>query len=81
MKNATILRTGIIGSVVAAICCLTPILVIGLGLFGLSAWLGWIDYALFPALAIFLGLTVWGLWRRRAVAGCATGAQSSKEGS
>ena len=34
------------GSVIAALCCFTPILVIGLGVVGLSAWLGWLDYVL-----------------------------------
>jgi mercuric ion transport protein len=81
MKDAIILRTGIIGSIVAAICCFTPVLVIGLGVVGLSAWLGWIDYVLFPALAIFLALTAWALWRRRAEAGYATDAHSGEEGS
>ena len=64
MKDVTILRTGIVGSIVAAVCCFTPALVILLGAVGLSAWLGWIDYVLLPALAIFLGLTAFGLWRR-----------------
>lgn len=78
MKDATILKTGIIGSIVVAICCFTPILVILLGFAGLSAWLGWIDYMLFPALAIFLGLTAYGLWRRqRSAACCATEAQTN----
>ncbi|MGE0278066.1 MAG: mercury resistance system transport protein MerF [Nitrospiraceae bacterium] len=78
MKDATILKTGIIGSIIAAICCFTPVLVILLGLAGLSAWLGWIDYMLFPALAIFLGLTAYGLWRRRrSAACCATEAQTN----
>jgi mercuric ion transport protein len=70
MKDATILRTGVIGSVVAAVCCLTPILVIGLAAVGLSAWAGWLDVVLLPALAMFLGLTAYGLWRRRSVAEC-----------
>ncbi|MEQ8249571.1 MAG: mercury resistance system transport protein MerF [Alphaproteobacteria bacterium] len=65
MKDRNILRTGIIGSVIAAICCFTPVLVIVLGAVGLSAWLGWLDYVLFPALAIFLGVTGYGLWRRQ----------------
>jgi len=43
MKDMTILKTGIVGSIIAAICCATPILVIVLGAIGLSAWLGWID--------------------------------------
>ncbi len=65
MKDRTILRTGIAGTVIAAICCFTPVLVITLGAVGLSAWLGWLDYVLLPALAIFLGLTAYGLWLRQ----------------
>ncbi len=65
MKDRTILRTGIIGSVVAAVCCFTPLLVALLGAVGLSAWLGWLDYLLFPALAIFLAVTAYGVYLRR----------------
>lgn len=80
MKDATILKTGIIGSVIAAICCATPLLVIALGAIGLSAWVGWLDYVLLPALAIFVGITAYGLWRRnRAAACCATNDQMNKE--
>jgi len=82
MKDATILKTGIIGSVVAAICCFTPVLVILLGVAGLSAWLGWIDYVLLPALALFLGLTAYGLWRRHRAAACsATQGRTHEHGS
>jgi mercuric ion transport protein len=81
MKDVTILRTGIVGSIVAAVCCFTPALVILLGAVGLSAWLGWIDYVLFPALAIFLGLTAYGLWRRQRAADCCSReTQPNKEG-
>lgn len=80
MKDTTILKTGIIGSVVAAICCATPLLVIALGAFGLSAWLGWVDYVLIPSLVLFLAITAYGLWRRhRAAARCASEIQSKKE--
>jgi mercuric ion transport protein len=65
MQDRTLLRTGIIGSVVAALCCFTPILVVALGAIGLSAWLGWLDYVLLPALLLFLGLTGYALWKRR----------------
>jgi mercuric ion transport protein len=79
MKDMTILKTGIIGSIIAAICCATPILVIVLGAVGLSAWLGWIDYVLLPALVLFLGITAYGLWhRQRTPACCATEPQSNK---
>lgn len=65
MKDRTVLRTGIVGTVIVAICCFTPVLVVALAAVGLSAWLGWLDYVLFPAMAVFLGLTVYGLWLRR----------------
>ena len=65
MNDRRLLRTGIVGSVVAAICCFTPALVLLLGAVGLSAWLGWLDYVLFPALAVFLGLTAWAVYRLR----------------
>ena len=60
-----VLRTGIIGTVIAALCCFTPILVAVLGAVGLSAWLGWLDYVLFPALAVFITLTIYGLYRHQ----------------
>ena len=70
MKDATIVKTGIVGTVIAAICCATPVLVVALGAIGLSAWIGGLDYVLFPALAFFLGMTGYGLWRRQRTAAC-----------
>ncbi|MCE8008285.1 MAG: hypothetical protein B7X55_01295 [Rhodobacterales bacterium 34-62-10] len=49
----------------AALCCFTPVLVVLLGAVGLSAWLGWLDYVLLPALAFFIGLTAYAVWRRQ----------------
>ena len=57
-----LLCTGAVGSVIAAICCFTPALVIVLGAVGLSAWLGWLDYVLLPVLAIFIAITVYALY-------------------
>ena len=80
MKDATILKTGIIGAVIAAICCATPVAVIALGAIGLSAWGGGLDYVLLPTLAAFLGLMAYGLWRRnRTAACCDTNIQTNKE--
>lgn len=72
MTNRTLLRTGVAGTVVAALCCATPVLVILLGAIGLSAWVGWLDYALIPALVVFLGITIYALRRRRNEAACCT---------
>ncbi len=70
MDNRTLLRTGIAGSVVAALCCATPILVILFGVLGLSAWVGRLDYVLIPALRVFVGITIYALRCRRDEAAC-----------
>ncbi|MGF1477616.1 MAG: mercury resistance system transport protein MerF [Geminicoccaceae bacterium] len=59
------LKTGLIGSTIAAICCFTPFLPAVLGALGLAAAIGWLDLVLLPALAIFLLITGIGLWKRR----------------
>lgn len=81
MKNGTILKTGIVGSILVAICCFTPALVILLGAIGLSAWLGWLDYVLFPALALFLAIAAYGFWRHRHALACASKTQTNRESS
>ena len=65
MSPNKLICTGGAGSVIVAICCFTPVLVVLLGAVGLSAVLGWIDYVLFPALAFFIALTVYAVWRRQ----------------
>ncbi|MFK5925018.1 MAG: mercury resistance system transport protein MerF [Desulfuromusa sp.] len=42
------------GTGAIALCCFTPILVLGVGLVGLSAITPYLDYVLFPALGIFI---------------------------
>jgi mercuric ion transport protein len=68
MNEGKLLQTGIIGTVVLAICCLTPVLVVLLGAVGLSALVGALDYVLLPALAIFIAISVYALWKRKAAA-------------
>ena len=64
MNDRRLLRTGIIGSVIAAICCFTPALVVLVGLAGLSAIVGWLDYGLFPILFASMGLVAYSLYLR-----------------
>ncbi|MEX0741386.1 MAG: mercury resistance system transport protein MerF [Phycisphaeraceae bacterium] len=59
MKNSTLLKVGIIGTVITALCCFTPILVVLLGALGLAALTGYLDYVLLPALAIFVGIVIY----------------------
>ena len=72
LKSAVRLhRAGIIGAVVAAVCCFTPLLVILVSAVGLSALVGYLDYVLFPALGLFLLLAVVGwVQRRRCQSAC-----------
>ncbi len=67
MTDSKLLQVGIVGSVIAALCCFTPILVVLLGAVGLSALVGVLDYVLLPVLAIFVAITVYALWKRKTV--------------
>lgn len=71
MKDSrTLLRVGIIGTILVALCCFTPVLVILLGVVGLAAFTGYLDYVLLPALAIFIGLSIYALQRKRQADAC-----------
>ena len=77
MNNDKLFKTGIIGTVVAALCCFTPLLVVVFGALGVSAWLMGADYVLFPALFGFLGLTAYAFWRRRQAGPAEEGKETS----
>ncbi len=64
MNDKKLLKTGIIGTGIMALCCFTPILVVLVGVVGLSAITGYLDYVLFPALGFFILLTAYALIRR-----------------
>lgn len=65
MKNGSLLKTGATCTCVSALCCATPVLVILLGAVGLSAWAGYLDYVLLPALVISVAVTGYALMMRR----------------
>jgi len=64
LTNRALLRIGVVGSILTALCCFTPALVILFGVLGAGA-VGWLDYLLLPALGGFVGLTGYALWKRR----------------
>jgi mercuric ion transport protein len=70
VNTRTLLGTGLIETGVAALCRFTPVLVVLFGAVGLSAWVGWLDYVLIPALLAFLGLTIYAWRRQRTEANC-----------
>lgn len=67
MSNNKLLALGITGTVLAALCCFTPILPIVLTALGLTGLLGVLynDAVLLPLLAFFILLTGFTLWRRK----------------
>jgi chromate transport protein ChrA len=56
MSDKKLLRNGVIGTVIAALCCFTPVLVILLGFAGLSGIIGGLDYSLFPLMFVSMGM-------------------------
>ncbi len=60
-----LLRASVIGTVLVALCCFTPILVFLLGTVGLAALTGYLDVVLLPVLAFFIALTLYALWRKK----------------
>ncbi len=63
-QDSKLLKRGIIGSMVAAVCCFTPLLVIAFAGVGLSALIGGLDYVLFPLLFASLGVVAFALYLR-----------------
>ncbi len=64
-KDKLLLRFGIVGTVVVALCCFTPVLVVLLGAVGLASLTGYLDIVLFPALAIFIAITIYALYKKK----------------
>ena len=53
-------KTGLWGSVIAAICCFSPILTFALALVGLPALTRYLDYILLPFFGFFMLLAFYG---------------------
>jgi len=65
MTSLQRLKIGIIGSLLAALCCFTPLLVMLLGAVGLAAWIEHVDAILMPSLVFFLLWTAYAFIQRR----------------
>ena len=59
------LKAGVCGTIIAAICCATPVLAVALASIGLAAVVPKLDYVLLPALLLFLLLAVYGWYKGR----------------
>ena len=64
MNNKALLRLGILGSLITALCCFTPVLTLSLSAVGLAALAGALDYVLLPLLFLFVAITGYAIWKR-----------------
>ncbi|MEN9011138.1 MAG: mercury resistance system transport protein MerF [Yoonia sp.] len=64
MNDKSLLKVGVVGTIIAALCCFTPVLIILFGVVGMSAIVGYLDYVLLPALAVFVLITIYAVIRR-----------------
>jgi len=62
MRHDRLFKTGAIGSVIAALCCATPVLAVLLGAIGLGWMADYTDYVVLPVLGLCLGLIGYALW-------------------
>lgn len=65
LKIATFFRASLTGTVITALCCGTPVLVISLGALGLGAWVVHLDAVLLPLLGLSVAVTLVAWWRLR----------------
>jgi mercuric ion transport protein len=57
MKPKVAFWASVSGTVIVALCCFTPVLVIPLSAIGLGAVVGYLDYVLLPALVVMCVVT------------------------
>ncbi len=65
MQDRALLKLGLTGTIVTAICYFTPTLAWLFALSGLAGGLAWLDYVLLPLFAVFLGVTAYAVLRVR----------------
>lgn len=70
MSDRALIRAGMAGAVLAAICCAAPLLVVSLPLAGLGAWMAGAGLVVLPLMVACFGLIAWAIYRRRAKADC-----------
>jgi len=58
-------KVGLIGAIIAAICCFTPILVWLFTALGVTHLIGYLDLVLLPLLAVFILVTIVAWFRAR----------------
>jgi mercuric ion transport protein len=71
MTDRSLIATGGVAAVLAAICCATPLLAVMLRAIGLTAWIAKADYVVLRVLLLGVVLVRFGLHRRQSATACA----------
>ena len=66
MTDRAVIRAGVVGAVLAAICCASPLVALSLPLAGLGAWFTGVGAGVLPLMVAGFGFVAWGLHHRRA---------------
>ncbi len=64
-QNSKLIGVGAAGAALSMLCCVTPVLAILLGAFGLTAVVAKLDYVLVPVFVASIALVIFALVRRR----------------
>ena len=64
MNPRRLFRIGAVGTVITALCCFTPLLVIGLTSLGFASAIAYLDMILLPLLGIFALLLAFALMQK-----------------
>ena len=73
MADRALIGAGTAGAILAAICCVGPLLAAALPVAGFAAWISGAGVMVLPLVVAGLGLLAWALHHRRAkAAGCET---------
>jgi mercuric ion transport protein len=78
MIDRSLIATGGVAAVLAAICCATPFLAVALGAIGLTAWIAKADYVVLPVLLLGVALVGFGLYRRQSAIACSAKATDQR---
>lgn len=65
MSDRALIRPGMVGAVLAVICCAAPLLAVSLPLAGLGAWLAGAGLVVLPPIVAGFALVAWAIHRRR----------------
>ena len=65
MDDRKLMATGVLGTVVAVLCCLAPLLLTSLGVAGISAVLGDLEYLLISVAILLIGIPIYAVLKQR----------------